>query len=139
MKTFKVALVLFLGVVLCSAAVPQKTNYEKKIDKFMAGVVEGKIDKSYDELVAGTLLESKKQMMQMTKESTRTAFKLYGKIIDSEFITRQNYGNSIVKLIYIIKLESTPLIYEFYFYKATSDWKLVSIKFSDELDKLVDK
>jgi len=139
MRTVKVVLVLFLGVLLCSAAVGQKANYGKKIDKFLAGILKGEIDKSYDALFAGTVIEPKKQAIQMIKEQTRTIFNLYGKKIASEFIKQQNYGDSVLRLVYIIKCESLPVIYEFYFYKATSDWKLINMNVSDQLNLLADR
>jgi len=139
MKTFKVALVLFLGVVLCGAAVPQKTSYEKKIDKFLAGITKGEIEKSYDALFANTVIESKKQAVQALKGHTRTLINLHGKPKYSELIKQQNYGDSIVRLVYILKCENVPLIYEFYFYKATLDWKLVNVGVADELALLADK
>ena len=139
MKTVKVVLVLCLGILLCSAAAPQKANYEKKIDKFLAGILKGEIDNSYDELIAGTVMESKTQMIQMAKEQTRTALNLYGKGIDYEFIKKQKYGNSIVRLVYIMKCEQMPVVFECYFYKASSNWKLITFYFSDKHDLLADK
>ena len=62
-----------------------KSNSQKKVDKFLAGILKGEIDSSYDELFAGSVIEAKKQAVQMVKKQTRTVLNLYGKAIDEVF------------------------------------------------------
>ena len=139
MKTIKIVLLLLAGILLCSAAKPQNANYEKKIDKFLLGILKGEIDNSYNELVSGTLIETKKQEMQMIKDQTRMIVNIHGNGINYEFIKKQKYGDSIVRLMYIIKCEKMPIAFEFYFYKASTNWKLIHFYVSDELDLLANK
>jgi hypothetical protein len=139
MKMLKIVLVVSLGVVLCSAAIFSKESFRKEIDKLFTGILEGEVDKSYDEFFANTPLEFKKQAVQLIKEQTLNSFSLYGKAINYEFVKQQKYGSSVIRLVYIIKFERLPMTYEFYFYKAASDWKLTNISFSDQYLLLADK
>jgi len=56
-----------------------------------------------------------------------------------EFVKEQKYGKSLVRLVYIMKSEQKPLTWEFYFYKANSDWEMVNFNFNDKYDLLADK
>lgn len=139
MKNVKIVLVVLLSLMLCSAAVPKKAGYKRKAETFLTGVVKGDVDKSYEELFANTVIATKKQAIQLVKEQTRTMFRLYGETIDYEFIKQQKYGDSIVRVVYIVKCEQLPVTYEFYFYKPVSDWKLINISVNDQYDLLADK
>ena len=139
MKNVKIVLVVLLGLVLCSAAVPQKSDYQKKAETFLAGIIKGEIDESYDKFFSNTMLESKPQQVKLAKGQTHAAINMYGKLLDYEFIKQQKYGDSIVRLVYVLRCEQLPFTWEFYFYKAVSGWKLVQFNFNDKFDLLVDK
>lgn len=139
MKNVKIVAVVVLGLVLCGAAVSQKSDCQKKAEVFLAGVLKGEIDKSYDELLPEWLKEAKPQEVQVLKSQTKTTLDARGKLLDYEFIKQQKYGECIVRLVYILKSERMPSTVEFYFYKASSDWNLVNIKLSGEYDLLADK
>jgi hypothetical protein len=139
MKNVKIVTVVVLGLVLCGAAVFQKPDYQKKAEMFLAGVLKGEIDKSYDELLPGWLKEAKPQEVQVSKSQTKAILDVQGKLLDYEFIKQQKYGDCVVRLVYVLKSERVPFTWEFYFYKASSDWSLVNIKLSHEYDLLADK
>ena len=139
MKKVKIVLVVLLGLVLCSAAVPKKADYKKKAETFLSGIIRGQIDESYDELISNTLLESKPQQVKLAKGQTSAVINIYGKLLDYEFIKQQKYGDSIVRIVYVLKSEQAPFTWEFYFYKAVSDWKLIQFNFNDKFDLLADK
>ncbi len=117
----------------------KKINYQKAIETFLAGIIKGEVDQSYNEFLAGTQLADKVLAIQQQKQQTSVLFENYGKLLSYEFIKKQQYGKSIIRLVYILKCEKTPVVWEFYFYKADADWQLVSLKFRDNYDLLVDK
>ena len=139
MKTIKIVVVAFLGLVLCSAAVPEKTDYQTRADMFLAGIIDKEVDKSYDELFSNSLIASKAQMVKLQKENTWAVLNTYGELLSYEFVKQQEYGDSLVRLVYVLKCEQVPLIWEFYFYKPVSDWTLVNIAFDTKYDLLTDK
>ena len=139
MKTIKIMMVAFLGLVLCSAAVPEESDYQKRAEVFLAGIIEKEVDKSYDELFSNSLIAFKAQMVKVQKENTWAVLNTYGELLSYEFVKQQEYGDSVVRLVYVLKCEQVPLIWEFYFYKPVSDWTLVNISFDTKYDLLADK
>jgi hypothetical protein len=139
MKIIKIAVPVLLTLILCSASVSPKTDYKKETETFLVSIIKGEVDKAYGELLSNSMLANKLEEVKLLKEQTKTAVNLYGKLIGYEPVKTQKYGNSIVRLVYVLKCERMPVIWEFYFYKAASDWKLTSIKFNDKYDLLADK
>jgi len=139
MRTFKIAVVLVICLVLCSAFLNIKTNYQKATETFLAGIIKGEVEQTYDEFLAGTELVNQVDAIQNQKQQVSRFFDTYGKLLSYEYIKTQQYGKSVIRLVYILKCEKTPLVWEFYFYKADSDWMLLSLKFRDNYDLLADK
>ena len=139
MRTIKIVVAVFLGLVLCSAAVPEKVDYQTRAEIFLAGIIEKEVDKSYDELFSNSLIASKAQMVKLQKENTWTILNMYGELLSYDFVKQQKYGDSVVRLVYVLKCEQVPVIWEFYFYKPVSDWTLVNIAFDTKYDLLADK
>ncbi len=139
MKTIKIVVAVFLGLVLCSAAVPEKDDYQTRAEIFLAGIIEKEVDKSYDELFSNFLIASKAQMVRLQKENTLTILNMYGELLSYDFVKQQKYGDSVVRLVYVLKCEQVPVIWEFYFYKPVSDWTLVNIAFDTKYGLLSDK
>lgn len=139
MKTIKIVVAVFLGLLLCSAAVPEKDDYQTRAEIFLAGIIEKEVDKSYDELFSNSLIASKAQMVRLQKENTLTILNMYGELLSYDFVKQQKYGDSVVRLVYVLKCEQVPVIWEFYFYKPVSDWTLVNIAFDTKYDLLADK
>lgn len=139
MKTIKIVVVVFLGLALCSAAVSEKDDYQTRAEIFLAGIIDKEVDKSYDELFSNSLIASKAQMVRLQKENTLTILNMYGELLSYDFVKQQKYGDSVVRLVYILKCEQVPVVWEFYFYKPVSDWTLVNIAFDTKYDLLADK
>jgi hypothetical protein len=138
-KNAKIVLAVSLSLVLCSAAVPKKAVYQKKAEEFLTGVLKGEVEKSYDEIFPKWVVEAKPQQIQMVKMQTTSVINMHGKLLDYEFIKQQKYGDSVVRLVYVLKSKRMPFTWEFYFYKPVSDWHLVNIQFNDEFDLLANK
>ena len=139
MKTMKIVLPVLLGLVLCSAALPERADCRIKAEIFLAGIIEKEVDKSYDELFSNSLIASKAQMVKLQKENTWTILNMYGELLGYDFVKQQKYGDSLVRLVYVLKCEQVPVTWEFYFYKPVSDWTLVNIAFDTKYDLLADK
>ena len=139
MKTIKIVVAAFMGLVLCSAAVPEKDDYQTRAEMFVAGINEKEVDKSYDELFSNSLIASKEHMLKLQKENIWTILNMYSELLGYDFVKQQKYGDSVVRLVYVLKCEQVPVIWEFYFYKPVSDWTLVNIAFDTKYDLLADK
>ena len=80
-------------------------------------------------------------LAELLKDEAKKALNTYGEALNYELIKEQKYGNSIIRFVYIIKCRQAPLIWEFYFYKAVSDWELITVaaNFKGQYDLLADK
>lgn len=70
------------------------------------------------------------------KSQTQSKLPAYGKILGYELTKEEEYGSSVVKLIYILKSEKAPTVWEFIFYKPNESWYLVNATFSDQFTGL---
>jgi len=111
-----------------------------KVSAFFTMVQEGKISDAYDQLFIGSNIPaSKPQAVEMLKIQTNSGLPLYDSIIEFEKIREEKFGSSIIRLVYVLKSELAPTIWEFYFYKPKSDWFLANIKFNDQFQSLNSK
>ena len=139
MNTFKIIVVLIICLASSVAWAGEKAAHQAKAELFFKTVMEGQVDRAYDKLLEGSPIKQKTQAVTLLKKQTSVALAIYGKLLGFEFIKQENYGNSIVRLVYILKCEQVPLTWEFYFYKPKTNWILVNIKFNDQYDLLADK
>jgi ABC-type transport system substrate-binding protein len=130
---------LVVGVVLFCCAFGSKDSYSKSVEKFMAALQKGEIDAAYDGLLTHPGWAAQQQQVAALKEQTQKALTIYGQLLGYEFVKEQKYGKSLVRLVYVMKSEQKPLTWEFYFYKANSDWEMVNFNFNDKYDLLADK
>jgi hypothetical protein len=139
MKKITIALILITGLFLCSAFIKGKGKYEKAIEQFLDDIVKGEVEKAYNELLSQTLLAQRVDAIEQQKQQTSQFFDTYGKLLGSELVIKQELGKSVVRLVYILKCEKMPVVWEFYYYKADKDWLLISLKSRDSLDFLAEK
>lgn len=130
--------VVTLGLCLGVAQVSKKNICRTRTEEFFANLMETRVNAAYDLLLAGSPIKDKSNAVQNLVDKTSQALIAYGKPMAVEFIRQQNYGDSIIRLVYILKYERAPLVWEFYFYQATpkSDWSLINLRFNDEPDLL---
>lgn len=126
---------LLITTTLCSYA---KEPIEF-VDEFFKLVQAGKISEAYDKLFVGSQIPAQKpQAVGMIKRQTSNGLPLYGNIVGIEKIRDEKIGNSIIRLVYVLKSEGTPTIWEFYFYRPKDEWFLANVKFNDQF-QLIEK
>jgi hypothetical protein len=138
MKRIIIAVIVVVCVLLCSAFMG-KTNFEKATNDFLAGIIAGDIEKAYEELLSGTLLAERAEAIELQKQQTSQIFDTYGKLLGFEPVKKEQFGKSLVRLVYIMRCEKLPLVWEFYYYKADKEWQLISLKSRDTYDMLADE
>jgi hypothetical protein len=100
-------------------------------------VQSGKIPEAYDQLLVGSQIPTQKpQAVDALKRQTASGLPMYGNILGVELIREEKIGESVFRLVYILKSEMAPTVWEFYFYKPKSDWFLGNILFNDEFKSL---
>ncbi|HEO99468.1 MAG TPA: hypothetical protein ENO02_09230 [Epsilonproteobacteria bacterium] len=60
----------------------------------------------------------------------------FGNTNGYDFVSEQRVGESLVKYIYLQKLEKHVLIWKFIFYKPNEKWLLNSWSFNDQIEQL---
>lgn len=72
----------------------------------------------------------------MLKRQTKNGLLLYGRVLGYDLIKEQKYGSSFVRLVYVLKSQKAPTVWEFYFYKPGDRWFLANINFNDRFRHL---
>jgi len=104
---------------------------------FFASVIKGNISRGYDQLFQGSAIPvDKPQAVTALKQQTKSGLPLYGKLLGYEFIKEEKFGKSIIRLLYALKSEKGPTIWEFYFYKPKNSWFLANVMFNDQFQLL---
>ncbi len=129
------------GIITCIVA---STGFAKEpkefVEEFFAYIKAEKVSQGYDILFAGSGIPAMKpQAVDMLKTQTGSGLPMYGKILGSEKVREEKFGTSIVRLVYILKSEKAPTIWEFYFYKPQTSWFLGHIIFNDQFQLLDSK
>lgn len=99
---------------------------------FFRLLIEGQTNQAYDGLFAGAgTIGVQAPAIDAVKSQTTAQLPIYGKPIDSEFISEEKFGTSVVRLVYVLKMERHPVVWEFYFYRPHDDWVLSQVVFDD--------
>jgi hypothetical protein len=137
----KMIVFVLAAIVTCTIA---STAFAKEprefVEEFFGYVKGAKISQGYDILFAGSDIPvMKPQAVDMLKTQTASGLPMYGKILGFEKVREEKFGTSIVRLVYILKSEKAPTIWEFYFYKPQTSWFLGNIIFNDQFQLLDSK
>jgi len=143
MRNWKLAglavVVLAVGLGARSVHKEPTGDCRARAEAFLKDVVAGDINGAYDRLLGLNLSKEEKDSVETLKIKTRTAVNVYGKALGTDFIREQRYGGSITRLVYVMKYDKSALIWELYFYKPQSEWRLANVKFNDDLNLLAEK
>jgi hypothetical protein len=60
----------------------------------------------------------------------------YGKQLGYELVVEKPFGASVVRLVYILKMEKHPTVWEFFFYRPKDNWFLANFDVNDEFKGL---
>jgi hypothetical protein len=135
-KKLSIIALLILLVSASTSYADDKTPIQMA-ETFFQTVEKGQISLAYDQLfVNSSIPTSKPQAVQLLKTQTQNALTLYGNILGVEKIHEEKIGKSIIRLVYVLKLDVVPTAWEFYFYKPKNIWFLADITFNDQFNLL---
>jgi hypothetical protein len=122
------------GIMTCAIAssclAKEPTEF---VEEFFGQVRAGKVAEGYDILLAGSGIPAMKpQAVDVLKTQTASNLPMYGKILGFEKIREEKFGASVVRLVYLLKSEKAPTVWEFFFYKPQTNWFLANILFNDQ-------
>ena len=130
-------LLLLSALVIPASAAEETLQPANIVDAYLTGLVSGDAAKSFDALMTHSRIDEEKPLeIGAARGQISQAMQLYGKPSGYESISEVRYGTSITRLIYITKHSDIALVWNFYFYKAESQWSLLNFDFNDRLQKL---
>jgi hypothetical protein len=130
-------LVIAFFVMSVSVCIAQDQSPRAIAENFFRTLQGGKVSQAYDQLFAGSSIpQVKPQEAEMVKRQTESGLTLYGKILGFELIREEKFGTSVVRLVYVLKSEKTPTVWELYFYKPKANWFLGKFFFNDQFHLL---
>lgn len=71
--------------------------------------------------------------MGAVKESLDAMYRTYGPAKEYELIREEKLGGALLALSYLMKHETSPVGWDFYFYKVSSQWNLIYLGFTDNV------
>ena len=134
----RVSTLLTVAIALSTLAITAEAKEPTAIASEFFGLVKAnKVPAAYDALFIGSSLPKvKPQAIALMKRQTSTALSLYGPIVGVELVKSEKYGNSLVKLVYLLKFNNLPTVWRLYFYKPKDHWFLTNVVFNDRYNLL---
>jgi hypothetical protein len=106
---------------------------EAGLDLLLQGKYAAMIDKLFESSDRNAFDESK---LDLFKRQSLAQLPMYEKILRYELAEKKTFGESTVRLIYIVISEKCPLIFTFHFFRPKDDWTIYSFNFSDSKEAL---
>jgi len=135
-KGMAVVGLVVVGLGLVGASTRPAPAYREPVETFLQGLAGGDVEKAFVKLLEGSPIQEKKSAVELLENQTTTALKIYGKALGFEPVSEQVYGDSVARVVYVLKTEQMPLAWEFYFYRPKDRWVLINVRFNDEFDIL---
>lgn len=115
-------------------AAKQADSPTQMVESFLSDLGRGEMDKAFEQLFGGSLLASQPTQMQVLKSQIQSAMAVFGKTLGAELYSEKHYGESVVRLIYIQRLEKHPLIWKFWVYRGPTGWRANAVVFNDQFN-----
>ncbi len=137
MKLLK-PIMLFTILAAATAACADDGTPRQRAEQFLRTLTAGETEKAYDQLFAGSEMAAQSTRVDAVKRQTGANLPIYGKPLSSELVLEKTFGTSVVRLLYVLKMEKHPIVWEFFFYRPKDKWFLVNVRFNDEFIGLRD-
>ncbi len=135
MKTTVFAAILIL--VFVSASPAQDKSPKAMTEGFFRLLMENKMPEAYTHLFVGSPVPKlRPEETDVIKQQTKTTLADYGKILGYDLIREEKFGGSVLRLVYLLKSELVPTVWQFFFYKPDSEWYLLGVTFFDDAEGL---
>ena len=107
----------------------------EKAEAFFGTVTQGDTAKAFDTLFDGSIIRANKPEASFAlRQQLDTGLRVYGKPVGFDLVESKSFGASLVRLVYIFRLEKYPLTFEFFFYQNGQAWLPIDVRFNDKLD-----
>jgi hypothetical protein len=129
-----IVLTIVFGVGALGAQSSKPSTPVAIAEAFFAHLAKGETRKGYDDLFVGSPMTAQPTQVEALKRQTDTAIALYGgKVLGVELHEERKIGTSLVRLVYVQRLQRHPLIWTIWFYRPSANWQVNQIVFNDQL------
>jgi hypothetical protein len=133
----QIFLLVFLSTMLFDAHA--QTLPRSMAESFLSTIAQGKIAGGYVKLFEGSNIAKEKGAGAAIRKQTEVALPPLGKVLGFDLIREEQFGTSLVRLVYLLKSERHLTTWEFYFYKPKAAWFVAEVNFSDKFHLLAPK
>lgn len=103
-------------------------------EAFLTAAAQGQVANGYKKLFEGSNITG--NQAAGIRSRTEAALPTYGKALGIELLREEQFGPSLSRLVYMIKSERHPTLWEFYFYKPANRWFVAEVNFSEKFTML---
>jgi hypothetical protein len=116
-----------------SPAAGSDLDPKEQVEEFLGRIKAGKVEAAYESIFAASgLAKAKPQALEVLRRQTEAVLPLFGNVLGWELIVEEHFGNSLVRMVYLLKAEKHALTWEFYFYKPADKWFASQVTFDDQ-------
>lgn len=133
----QILLMMFLAAALFDAHA--QTSPRNIAESFLTTIAQGKVAAAYLKLFEGSNIAKDKGPGAAIRKQTEVALPPLGKVLGFDLIREEQFGASLVRLVFLLKSERHLTTWEFYFYKPKTVWFVAEINFSDKFYLLAPK
>jgi len=128
---------LVLSVALAATSHAYEGNPSEQVSGFFRDMIAGDSNKAIESLYSSNpmMLQQPQQLVLMKQQVSNIA-PLYGKILGSENIHKEELSPSVTRIVNVAKHENHPVVWEFYFYKPKDKWVISQAVFVDQFQTL---
>ena len=124
-----------LAACVAAAPAPGSTAPRQQAETFFSTIIGGDTAKAFDTLLDGSAISAgRPEIPSLLKQQLAAGLRAYGKPLGFDLVDSKTFGTSLVRLVYIFKLEKYPLTFEFFFYQSGPVSKLIDVRFNEKLD-----
>jgi hypothetical protein len=132
MKHFAAALAMF---IVCSSAAAQSPR--SLAEAFLGTLQKSPVAAGYAKLFEGSNIGP--DQAQNLARQTEATFSTLGRVLGYDMIREEQFTPSFTRLVYLLRLERHPTLWEFYFYRPGNRWFVAEVNFSRKFDALAPK
>jgi hypothetical protein len=133
----QILFLVFLATTLFDARA--QTSPRNMAESFLTTIAQGKVAAGYSKLFEGSNIAKDKGPGAAIRKQTEVALPPLGKVLGFDLISEEQFGTSLVRLVYLLKAERHLTTWEFYFYKPKAVWFVAEVNFSDKFYLLAPK
>ncbi len=105
-----------------------------KAETLFSTIIGGDASKAFDGLLAGSVIAEKQSGAAYTlRNQLESGMRAYGRPVGFDLVEEKTFGPSLVRFVYIFRLEKYPLVWEFFFYRTGDAWLPIEVRFNDQI------